>query len=179
MSDYEAVARPYAQAVFELARESGTLAAWSEILEAASQVASNAAFTELLARPGMDSRRIADTVVDICAGEGAGIEIRNFIRLLAENRRLSALPAISTRFNKLRADVENTVNVVLTAATPVDEAQQARMIEVLRKRFGRDVRLQFKVDTNLIGGARLQAEDLVIDGSVRTGLDKLVSALVH
>ena len=179
MPDYDAVARPYAQAVFELAREAGTLAAWSEILDTAAELATHADFAQLLATPGMDNRRIADTIVEICVGEGAGIEVKNFIRLLAENRRLLALPAIAARFNKLRADVENTVHVVLTAATPVDEAQQHRMIEVLRKRFGRDVKLQFKLDTNLIGGARLQAEDLVIDGSVRTGLDKLSSALVH
>jgi F-type H+-transporting ATPase subunit delta len=67
---------------------------------------------------------------------------------------------------------------VLTAASPVDDAQQAKIIEALKKRFGRDVNLHFKLDENLIGGARLQADDLVIDGSIRTGLEKLSSALM-
>ena len=61
----------------------------------------------------------------------------------------------------------------------MDPAQQARIVEALKKRFGRDINLHFKLDENLIGGARLQADDLVIDGSIRTGLDKLSSTLTN
>jgi F-type H+-transporting ATPase subunit delta len=67
--------------------------------------------------------------------------------------------------------------VTLTAASPVDEGQQAKIIEALKKRFGRDVSLTFELDENLIGGARLQADDLVIDGSVSAGLVKLATTL--
>lgn len=179
MADHEAAARPYARAVFELARETDTLAAWSTVLNAAAQVVLDGAFLRLLSTPGLDPDRVVETLVDICGREGDRGHIENFIRLLAENRRLPALPAIAARFERLRADVENTLDVLLTAATPVDEAQQARMTQALRKRFGREINLRFKLDENLIGGARLQAEDLVIDGSVRTGLEKLASALVH
>ncbi len=101
------------------------------------------------------------------------------MRLLAENHRLTAIPAIAAVFEKLRAEVENTLDVTLTAATQVDEAQQAKMAAALKTRFGRDIRLHFVLDETLLGGARLQAEDHVIDGSVRTRLEKLASALVH
>jgi F-type H+-transporting ATPase subunit delta len=69
--------------------------------------------------------------------------------------------------------------VVLTAAAPVDDEKQARISAALKRRFGRDVNLQFALDENLLGGARLQADDLVIDGSVKTGLQKLASSLTN
>jgi F-type H+-transporting ATPase subunit delta len=182
MTDLEPVARPYAQAIFELARESGTLSVWSEVLSTAGEAVQVAEIAVLLDTPGSDIGRLADLIAELAvqaAAQAPGEEIRNLLQLIAENRRLRALPAIAARFEKLRADAENTLDVMLTAATPVDPAQQARMAEALKKRFGREINLQFKLDENLIGGARLQADDLVIDGSVRTGLEKLASALVH
>jgi F-type H+-transporting ATPase subunit delta len=103
----------------------------------------------------------------------------NLLKLLAENGRLSVLPEIAELFDKFKADVENSVDVVLTAATPVDPVQREKIIAALKRRFGREVNLHFQLDENLIGGARLQADDLVIDGSVRTGLEKLSSALTN
>ena len=86
---------------------------------------------------------------------------------------------MAAQFDKLKADVENSIDVVLTAASPVDPAQRAKIIDALKRRFGREINLHFKLDENLIGGARLQADDLVIDGSIRTGLDKMSSALTN
>jgi F-type H+-transporting ATPase subunit delta len=103
----------------------------------------------------------------------------NMLRLLAENGRLDVLPEIAELFDKLKADVENSIDVTLTAAAQVDEAQQRSIVEALQRRFGRKVNLNFKLDEQLIGGARLQANDLIIDGSVRTGLAKLASALTN
>ncbi|MCG8375793.1 MAG: F0F1 ATP synthase subunit delta [Chlorobiales bacterium] len=181
MADYDAVARPYALAVFELARETGTLDTWSRVLQTAAKAVESEDLIRLLNTPGIDTQAIAGVIADVCRRDVSDIggEVTNFLRLLADNRRVLALPAISGRFEALKAEVQNIVDVILTAATPVDDAQQARIVEALKKRFGREVNLQFKLDENLIGGARLQADDLVIDGSVRTGLEKLTSALVH
>lgn len=182
MADLEPVARPYAQAIFELARESGTLAVWSEVLSTAAEAIQVTEIAALLDAPGSDIGRVAELIGELAAQATAQApreEIGNLLRLLAENRRMRALSAIAARFEKLRAEAENTLDVLLTAATPVDPAQQARMAEALKQRFGREINLQFKLDENLIGGARVQADDLVIDGSVRTGLEKLASALVH
>ncbi len=185
MAQNEAIARPYAQAVFELAQESGNFRAWSALLNTAGAAVATDQLADLLDIPGLDTGRIVDVLTSVCREDSqaaivaAANEGRNFIRLLAENSRFSALPDIATAFEKLRAEVENTVDVTLTAATPVDEAQQARMAAALKQRFGRDVRLNFVLDENLLGGARLQAEDHVIDGSVRTRLEKLASVLVH
>jgi F-type H+-transporting ATPase subunit delta len=89
------------------------------------------------------------------------------------------LPEIAAAFDTLKAEIENRVEVTLVAASPVDEAQQAKIIEALKKRFGKDVSLKFQLDENLIGGARLQADDLVIDGSVSSGLAKLATTLTN
>ena len=184
MAQSEAVARPYAQAIFELAQGDGNFGAWSALLATAAEVVATDEVAVLLDTPGIDRDRIVELIVGVSAADQQAASLlsdqgKNLLRLLAENDRLPALPGIVEAFEKLRAEVENTVDVTLTAATPVDEAQQARMIEALKKRFGRDVRLNFVLDENLLGGARLQAEDHVIDGTVRTRLAKLASALVH
>ena len=106
-------------------------------------------------------------------------KLTNLIKLLAENGRLVALPDIASAYDSLKAEVENRVEVTLIAASPVDDAQQAKIVEALKKRFGRDVSLTFELDENLIGGARLQADDLVIDGSVSAGLEKLATTLAN
>lgn len=185
MPQNDAIARPYARAAFELAQEAGQLADWSAFLHTAGQAAAMPRVQELLDVPGADRTRVADAIAEVCASDPAlagfmrGVEPRNLLRLLAENHRLTMLADIAAGFEQLRAEVENTMDVVLTAATPVDDSQQARMAAALRQRFGREVRLRFVLDENLIGGARLQADDHVIDGTVRTRLAKLASALVH
>ncbi len=185
MAHSYAVARPYARAVFDLAREQQALAGWSAFLATAAATAAEPALAAQLDAPGVDRERLAGLIGEICsrdpdaAAVAATAEAHNFLRLLAANRRLAVLPDIAAAFEALRAAAENRLNVVLTAATAVDEAQLARIAEALKRRFGREIQLRFELDESLIGGARLKAEDHVIDGSVRTRLAKLASALVH
>ncbi len=180
MAENAAIARPYAQAVFELAKDAGQLVAWSEVLHAAGMVVSDAGVAKLIGAPGTDRNKLNELIADIAsrAASGADVaEVTNLVKLLAENNRLPVLPDIASAYDSLKAEVENRVEVTLTAASPVDDAQQAKIVEALKQRFGRDVSLTFKLDENLIGGARLQADDLVIDGSVSTGLEKLATLL--
>jgi F-type H+-transporting ATPase subunit delta len=78
---------------------------------------------------------------------------------------------------RVSAEAERTLDAVLTSASAVSDTQQQRIIDSLSKRFGRQIRLAVQLDPTLIGGARLQVGDRVIDGSVRNGLDKLATAL--
>jgi F-type H+-transporting ATPase subunit delta len=182
MAENSAIARPYAQAVFELANEAGQLDSWSDALHAAGAVVSDPQVIGLIGAPGTDSGKLIALICDVTAKAAAGIDaakLNNLVRLLNENSRLPALPDIASAYDSLKAQAENRVEVTLTAASPVDDAQQATIIEALKKRFGRDVSLSFELDENLIGGARLQANDLVIDGSVSTGLEKLATTLAN
>ena len=182
MAENAAIARPYAQAVFELAGDAGQLNEWSDVLHAVAEVVADPEIALRISKPGVDRTALLGIVFDVTAQAAAGgikspDEFRNLLRLLADNGRLPVLGHIAERFDKLKAEVQNRIDVVLTAANPVDEAQQARIAEALKTRFGREVNMHFQLDETLIGGARLQADDLVIDGSVRTGLEKLASAL--
>ncbi len=183
MAENIGIARPYANAVFQLARESQQLAGWSDALHAAAVAVADPDMQRLIDSPKTDSADIAGVVASVSAqAAGGGVDagrLENTLKLLAENGRLAVLPEIALLFDKLKADVENSVDVVLTAATEVDTAQQAKITEALKRRLGRDINLKFKLDENLIGGARLQADDLVIDGSIRTGLDKMASSLTN
>jgi len=129
---------------------------------------------------------LAAAIADICREklpnspplkDGPGSVGAGFLKVLAENQRLGVLPDILARFEVLKAEAERTLDVLLTSASAVSDAQQQRIVDALNKRFGRQIRLTVQLDPTLIGGARLQVGDRVIDGSVRTGLDKLATAL--
>lgn len=178
------VARPYAQAAFELAQAEGQLQGWQDFLELAAQLVVEPGVSRLILTPAADLARLASSMVEVCRGQvggtvlaGTGSRGENFLRLLVENRRLALLPDIAARFAVLKAEAEKSLDVTLTSATPVGDEQRARLEETLNKRFNRSIRLTVQVDAGLIGGARLQVGDRVIDGTVRTGLDKLATAL--
>lgn len=184
MAENTGIARPYAKAAFELARDQDRLTGWSDILHIAAESVRNDDVARIIEAPGTDMNALVALITGICE-QGAGDkapdlgEVSNLLMLLAENGRLLVLPEIAEMFDKLKADVENSIDVVLTAARAVDSTQQQKIAAALRKRLGREVNLKFVLDETLIGGARIQADDLVIDGSVRTGLEKLSSTLVN
>lgn len=185
MADDSSIARPYADAVFELARDSGELTGWAGLLHAAAGVVADDSVARLIQAPKTDLGVLVELIDSVSRAAAANEEISeagqfsNLLKLLAENGRLGALPAIAELFDKRKAEVENRINVVLTAAAPVDDEKQANIAAALKQRFGREVSLHFELDETLLGGARLQADDLVIDGSVRTGLQKLASSLIN
>ena len=185
MADNNTVARPYAQAVFEVAQENDALAELSESLAAAKALLEDGQVVEFLAAPSLsDKDRLeflqglfAKAVGESSVFAGGSSHGTNFLRLLLENGRVVAFPEIAEQFEALRAKVENTVDAVITSAVPLSEAQQQEMVATLRERFGRDVNITTEIDENLIGGAVIRAGDVVIDGSLRARLDGLANAL--
>jgi F-type H+-transporting ATPase subunit delta len=177
MAEKSTIARPYAKALFELAREHGQLPAWSALLEAATAVVTDGRVAKLLTSPHVTPAQLATLVAETAAAalgrQDLEVQERNFIRILAANRRLGFLPEIAARFARLRAEAENTVEVNVTSATPLNEAQQQQYAAALKQRLQREVRLHYSIDPALLGGAVLQADDLVIDGSLRGRLERL------
>ena len=98
-------------------------------------------------------------------------------RLLVENGRLAALPAIAEQFEQLRAEAEARVDVEITSAVEVPTAQQQQLADAVKKRLQREVAIRWSTDPELIAGALIRAGDLVIDGSVRGELDRLQTVL--
>jgi F-type H+-transporting ATPase subunit delta len=178
MAEKITVARPYARAVFELARERDAFARWSGLLAIAARVAADPAFSKLLGNPRVEDRKLADVVIELCGDEADELG-GNFIRLLADNDRLAYLPEISQEFEMLRAEAEKIVDIVVTSAVALDEPQQQKIAAAMGERLGSNVRLHCDIDESLLGGAVVRAGDLVIDGSLRGRLDRLAGALTH
>src|SRR3954470_2367388 len=170
MAERITTARPYAKAVFALARKANTLAATSTGLQRAATVIVDPQVRDLLGNPRVTSAQLADLVNGIAGLDDDG---RNFVSLLAQNHRLGFLPEIAALFEQMKAEVENAVDVEVVAATHLTPDQESRYAAALQKRLGRQVRLHTKVDGSLIGGAVLKAGDLVIDGSIKGRLERL------
>jgi F-type H+-transporting ATPase subunit delta len=176
VADRATIARPYARAAFAHAQAGGSLASWSKLLGAAAVGAEDPRVARLIGNPHVTG----DELVDLLGGlsqQAAGEGGRNFLRALAENRRLALLPEIATQFEKLRAEVEGVVDVEVVAAREIAPPQQKRLEAALAKRLGREVRMHTRIDESLIGGAIVHVGDLVIDGSLRGRLERLGSAL--
>jgi F-type H+-transporting ATPase subunit delta len=181
MSDFETVARPYARALFELAREEDKLGWWSEMLDAAAQVVANDDMQQLIASPALEEQEIAEILISLL-GSLEGVpeptqELSNLFALMAGNGRLAALPAVASRYEQLKHEVEGVVDVQVRSARKLTAKQQKALEERLRQRFGKAVNLSVEIDKSLLAGAIIKAGDLVIDGSTRGRLDKLTSLL--
>jgi F-type H+-transporting ATPase subunit delta len=174
MAEKATIARPYARAAFDHARAHGALAAWSGMLAAAAQVASDPRVASLLSSPQVRPARLVGLVAEAAAAQGPA---RNFLELLAENRRLGLLPEIAAQFETLRTEAEKVADVEVVSAMDLDAAQQARLEKALRARLGREVRLHTRTDASLIGGAVVRAGDLVMDGSLKGRLERLASEM--
>lgn len=176
MAELVTIARPYAEAVFRVARAADALADWSRMLALCTAVVRDPQMAALIDDPNVPPATLERVFFEICGGElsEAG---RNFIRLLIENDRLALLPVITELFEALRREHENELNAVITSAFPLTEEQTRDLAARLEKRFGRRVKIETRVDPDLIGGARITVGDVVIDGSVAGQLAKMASAL--
>ena len=183
MADNNTIARPYAQAVFELANESGELASWSASLDTARQLLADGQVSAYLGNPDFRDAQRFDFLTGLFGKAGAKVlagEDRrgtNFLRLLLENGRIAVLPEIAQHFEVLKAEIENVVDVTVTSASPISQTEQDSIAASLQKRLGRDVNIATAVDESLLGGAVITAGDVVIDGSLRARLDGLANAL--
>lgn len=186
MADNHTIARPYAQALFEVARERDALIGYSAALATAGALIEDGQVVAFLGRPALDdAERLSFLQGLITAADGAddvfgggSVHGTNFLKLLIENGRVNVLPEIAEHFDALRADVENTVDVVVTSASAIDSARRDELARTLTAKLGREVRLTTAIDPNLIGGVVIRAGDVVIDGSLRARLDGLANALI-
>lgn len=176
MAELTTLARPYAKAAFEHAIETKQLAEWSEMLGFTALVVGDESMQQLLTSPHFTKEDQKDAMLKVCEGklDTKGI---NFIKLLAQNGRLLALPEIEELFNFLRSEFEKTIEAQVTSATELNEQQITQLKEKLAAKLGRQVEVSVNLDTDLLGGLIIQAEDLVIDGSVRGQLTKLSDTL--
>lgn len=176
MAETTTIARPYAQAVFDIAAAEKALGKWSDVLNLLSMVSSDPAMTALVRNPRVPREQVCDLIRDVC-GDALDEKAMSLVRVLAENGRLELLPQVSVLFEQQRAEAEKVVQAEVTSAYPLSDAQRADIAASLKRRLGREVTLNCTTDSSLIGGAVIRAGDLVIDGSVTGHMDRLASAL--
>ena len=176
MSELSTLARPYAEAVFRLAQDEKDLAGWSSRLQSLALIVSDAQVARLIADPAVAADRVAGLIVEVAGGD-LGERGSNFVKVLAENDRLSLLPEIDVQFETLKADAEGTLEATITSAQELSQAQLDELVAGLKARFNRTVNVQVAVDPELIGGAVIAIGDQVIDGSVKGRLQRMSFAL--
>ena len=176
MAERATIARPYAKAAFEYARDADAFAEWSEGLVLAAQIVADPRVAALTKSPQWSMADLVRLITDV-AGPKLNAGMQNFVRVLAENHRLLLLPEIVTHYEEFRSAVENTVDVEVISAVKLDAAQAEKLSAALSTRLKRKVRMRTLVDSSLLGGAVLRAGDLVIDGSLKGRLQRLATEL--
>jgi F-type H+-transporting ATPase subunit delta len=176
MAERTTIARPYADAAFETARDANELPVWSEALKLACDIATDAKMAEVLAAPKLDAAAKTSLFLSI-AGERFAAPMRNFVSILIGADRVALLPEIRALFEEQRDAAEGVAKAVIETAQPLTDAQLAEITGALAKRFGKRIEASVKLNPSLIGGARIGVGDTVIDGSVRGKLSTMAQAL--
>ena len=175
MAELLTIARPYAEAAFKLAKETGALPAWSDALARLTAVAQSPVMQTVLGNPKFTGAQLAALVSDT-----AGVTYKeqlNFVTMLADNDRLAALPAITQLFGSLRNSTESVIEAAITSAYPLSDAQLAEIVKALEAKSGKKVKATVSVDAELIGGVSIRIGDEVTDTSVRGKLAQLAATL--
>lgn len=176
MSTVTTLARPYAKAAFELADAGNATGSWNDMLDLASTMVSEDAMAKLLQSPEVSNSQVVQILSDV-AGEAFNDRFRDFLSVLAENKRFPLLPEIATLYQKLREEADKLLRVRVVSAFALDESQATRLKDALARRFEREILLESEVDSSVIGGAVVYADGQVIDGTLRDRLSKLSNSL--
>jgi F-type H+-transporting ATPase subunit delta len=175
MAENVTIARPYADAAFELARGAAALGPWSEALDRLASVAADPSMQACFKDPNLSADRLTTLMLEV-AGE-LNAEQQNFIRVLVENERLQVLPEIRDLFVALKNEHEGVLEAEIASAFPLDDAALATLKADLEARFKARINVTVSLNPELIGGVRIAVGDEVIDASVRGKLTNMAAAL--
>jgi F-type H+-transporting ATPase subunit delta len=176
MAEPSTIARPYAEAAFRIADASGKLGEWSDMLGNLAGVAADPRVAAAMRDPNLTAPKVAGLFIGILGGKLSG-EGENFVRVLAENRRLDVLGEIATQYDALKNEREGTLDAEIASAFPLDDGQLRELTTRLEAKTGKRVKTRLTVEPELIAGVRIVIGDKVIDGSARAQLAALEATL--
>jgi F-type H+-transporting ATPase subunit delta len=176
MAESVTIARPYAEALFRVAKESGNLAKWSGQVSLLAQVAANPEARAAIGDPNVAAPQLVDLFRSAC-GTAVDAELSNFIQLLANNDRLGLLPEIGALFESYKDAEEGTKQAEIVSAFPIDATQVNALLPQLESVFKTKLEASVSVDPELIGGIKVIVGDQMLDASVRGKLDAMATAL--
>lgn len=175
MAELATIARPYAEALFRVAK-SGNLSAWSDLMSELAQIAAHPDVQALARNPNVSEKLVTETLLALVKSPMTD-EAKNFIAMLVENGRVSALPEIGAQFQALKNAQEGAADAEIASAFELNDAQVKQLVATLEKKFGRKLNPSVHVDQSLIGGVRVVVGDEVLDTSVRAKLQQMQVAL--
>jgi F-type H+-transporting ATPase subunit delta len=176
MAELATLARPYARAVFDLAKSNGALDQWSRMLSLLTGASAEGSVRRMLESPDLPAEVKAHRLAEVC-GDLLNDRAKNFVALLAHNKRLGVIEEIREQFEARKAEEERVLDVEVVTAYELSARQSELLRQALARKFEREVNLTGRVDRRVIGGAVIRAGDTVIDGSLRGRLDKLAESL--
>jgi len=176
MAEISTIARPYAVAIFNLAKEEKTLSEWSDMLSLMSGIIKNEDINSFI-----NDSKVLDTdreklILNIC-GDKINASGQNLIKLLVEYKRLSILSEITLLFEELKDKDEGVIEAEIIMAEQPDKKMVAKLLESLEKKFNKKIEGKVVIDKSIIGGTKIIVGDTVIDASVRGQLDNLAYTL--
>jgi F-type H+-transporting ATPase subunit delta len=168
----------YASALFDLANEQGLVATVEGDLEnVGAALRESADLTALIHNPQVSREAAAAAINGVAGLLGLSALTKNFLGVLAGNRRLSALPDVIRAFGQIAAAHRGEATAEVTSAHPLDDAQLAALTEKLKVREGKDIKLKTNVDPDILGGLVVKIGSQMIDSSIRTRLNSLATAM--
>lgn len=176
MLEKTTIARPYAEAAFEQAKDESALKAWSELLSLLTAVVSDKQVSSLLENPRVSSDQLMQIVASV-TGDGLSKTQSNFVRILIDAERLKFVPQMADLFEQRRRDLEGLASVEVVSAYPLEDAQRQQITDIMAKRLNRKIELNESTNNDLIGGAIIRNGDSVIDASIRGQLEELRNEL--
>ena len=177
MAEFLTLARPYAKAAFAYATEQNATDTWSTVLQLLSAAVQDEAFSAYLNSPELTPVEQVALFAKVL-GEQQTASVSNFLTLLAENGRVALLPEIEAEYEQLKAQNNNTVDVIIESAFPLDAVQEQKLVHALEKRFNSAVKATVEVNKALIAGVVIRAGDQVIDDSALSKLEKMRTRLL-
>jgi F-type H+-transporting ATPase subunit delta len=178
MAELATVARPYAEALFRAALERNLLGPVSEGLAIVAVGERDPQMRSALSNPKVSAQQKKDLFAAV-AGERMQPELKNLLDVLVDNHREVLVGEVAEQFDELKREHEKVIRAHITSAMPLDDAQRRDIVAALEKRYGRKVEAELDVDPHLLGGARVQVGDQVINASVRDALAQMAAALTR
>ncbi|MDF2982366.1 MAG: synthase subunit delta [Devosia sp.] len=172
------IARPYASALYDLAAADGSVAAVEQgLVNLLALSEQSPDFARFLRSPVINTEEKAQAIHAVLERAKAHTTVGNFVKVVARNGRLFALPAIIQAFRERAAGARGEVNADVTSATPLTAAQVKTLADTLKAKIGKSVTLNQHVDPSLIGGLVVKVGSQMIDSSLKTKLTAMKIAM--
>ena len=172
------IAGRYAQAVFDIAREEGSLDQLSDqVDDLAAALHDSADLRDMITSPLYSRDQQSRAIAALAERMGLSPLLTNTLRLMARNRRLFVMPQLVVRLREMIAVERGEITADVTSAVPLNDDQQARLRDTLARSSGKTVKLNTRVDETLIGGMIVKLGSTMIDSSIRSKLASLQNAM--